>query len=364
MPADSATPVRTFTPWLTRGLAVVNVAVFAAMALAGLDVLHPEPLAYIDWGSNFAPLTAAGEWWRLGTSAFLHFGPLHLLFNCWALWVIGPPVERLFGRGRFLVIYVVAGLAGGLASVAWNPLVNSAGASGAIFGLIGAELAFFTRGGHRVPAGVIRAQRNGLLGFIAYSVIFGFIVPGIDNAAHLGGLATGFGLGWLLARPAGAPASPSRDRAGLLAATLLAAGLAVAGAQLARYSAAHHAAEQAYLLEWRQVVQAEPDIVARMNEVMSAARDGRLGDRQVVSWLEGRGIPFYRDAARRLAQRTLPRGSPLADDQQRALDFVRARAAGLELLAAGIRENDRAKLEQAIGQLSPPAGGHSDARDP
>jgi len=229
MPTDPEPRARSLTPWLTRALTFANVAVFAVMALAGVDVLRPPPLEYIDWGSNFAPLTADGEWWRLVTATFLHFGPLHLLFNAWALWSIGSLVERLFGHARFGSIYMLAGLVGGLASVAWNPLVNSAGASGAIFGLIGAQLAFFTRGGHRLPTELVRAQRNSTLAFIAYSVTFGFIVPGMDNAAHLGGLATGFVTGWLLARPLGVKVSRSQAQASVLWTIAVAAARLAAG---------------------------------------------------------------------------------------------------------------------------------------
>jgi membrane associated rhomboid family serine protease len=330
MPTDPEPRARSLPPWLTRALVVANVAVFAAMALAGVDVLRPGPLEYIDWGSNFAPLTTAGEWRRLVTATFLHFGPLHLLFNAWALWSIGSLVERLFGHARFGAIYLAAGVMGSLASVAWNPLVNSAGASGAVFGIIGAQLAFFTRGGHRLPAEVVRAQRNSTLAFIAYSVTFGFIVPGIDNAAHLGGLTTGFVIGWLLARPLGAPASRSQEWTSMLWATAVVATLAVGGVAAARWSAQAHAGEQGWLLEWRRYAQAEPAMLSDMSRVMTAARDGRVNDAEVVAWLEGTGIPFYGDAAARFAARSLPPGSPLAG------------------------ERDRDKVEQAIAELTAP----------
>lgn len=362
MPTDEAQQARPFTPWLTRALTLANVAVFAAMAVAGVDVLRPGPLDYIDWGSNFAALTATGEWWRLATAPFLHFGPLHLLFNAWALWSIGSLVERLFGHARFGAIYAVAGIAGSLASITWNPLVNSAGASGAVFGIIGAQLAFFTRGGHRIPAEVVRAQRNSTLAFIGYSVTFGFIVPGIDNAAHLGGLATGFAMGWLLARPLGVPASRSRERAGIMLAIALAAIVTAGGIAVARVSARAHADEQAWLLEWRRYAQAEPAMLAGMNEIMTAARDRRVGDAEVVEWLEATGIPFYADATARFAAQSLPPDSPLAGERDRALAFVQHRASALELFAKGVRERNRAEVERAIEELSmpmePAAGGN------
>ena len=356
MTTPHGAPPTPATPWLTRALTVANVGVFLAMAVAGVDVLRPGPLDSIDWGSNFAPLTVGGEWWRLASAMFPHFGPLHLLFNAWALWAIGSLVERLFGHVRFGAISVVAGIAGSLASVAWNPLVNSAGASGAIFGIIGAQLAFFTRGGHRVPASIVRAQRNSTLAFIAYSVTFGFIVPGIDNAAHLGGLASGFAMGWLLARPLGASLPAARQRLGVLVAVALAAALMAGGAALARVSAGAHAGEQAWLLEWRRYAREEPSVLSGMGEVMKAARDGRVGDAEVVRWLEETGIPFYRDAANRLAAPELPAGSPLADERARTLAFVRRRASAMELLAGGVRHGSREEIERAVTELAAPAG--------
>jgi len=341
-----------FVPWITRALVVANVLVFLLTAAAGGGVLRADGDRLIDWGTNFAPLTGAGEWWRLATAMFLHFGLVHLLFNTWALWVIGSLVERLYGHARFAAIYAVAGLAGGLASMTWNPIANSAGASGAIFGIIGAQLAFFMRGGHRIPAAVVRAQRNSTLGFIAYAVVFGLAVPGIDNAAHLGGLATGFALGWLLTQPLGGILSRREVRRGVLGAALLSALLLAVGVTSAGWAAGRHAEEQGYLLDWRQVVREEPVVLAGMQRLMSDARDGRIGDAEVLAWLEDTGIPFYRGAAGKLGRHRLPDGSPLAADQAGTLEFVQGRAAAMGLFADGIRENDRGKLERATRLLA------------
>jgi len=358
-PGPAAPPV--FVPWVTRALAAANVLVFLLTAAAGGGVLRANGDRFIDWGTNFAPLTGAGEWWRLATAMFLHFGLIHLLFNTWALWVIGSLVERLYGHARFTAIYAVAGLAGGLASMTWNPIANSAGASGAIFGIIGAQLAFFMRGGHRIPAAVVRAQRNSTLGFIGYAVVFGLVVPGIDNAAHLGGLAIGFALGWLLTQPFGSALDRSAARRGVLGAGILSVLLLVVGVATAGWAAGRHAQEQAYLLDWRQVLREEPAVLAQMQQLMSDARDGRAGDAEVLAWLEDTGIPFYRGAAQALGRHHLPEGSPLASDQAGVLEFVRGRAAAMGLLAEAVREKDRAKLERATRLLTgaedrPPPG--------
>lgn len=338
-------------PWVTQALVAVNVAVFGAMLAAGAGLLRPDPLVHIAWGSNFGPLTLDGEWWRLGTAAFLHFGLLHLVFNMWALWASGGLVERLFGPARYAVIFAASGLVASLASVAWNPLVNSAGASGAIFGVLGAQLAFFLRARHGIPPEVIRAQRNSTLTFIAYAVIFGITVPGIDNAAHLGGLAAGISLGWLLAPPARMPASAAFRPVDTAMAIALVVILLAGGCRLAMHSAAGHREEQAYLRSWLWFAGHEQQIVTQTNEVLAAARARQISDAEVAGRLETEVLPLWVEARDRIGDPQLPSDSALREEQARLFGYTRARAKGFRLMIEGIRENDREKLERAVALL-------------
>jgi len=148
-------------------------------------------------GAKVTPLIVQGEYWRLLTSMFLHIGFTHLAFNGYALLVLGIELERLFAWPRFLAIYFISGLFGSLASYAFSDSI-SAGASGAIFGLIGALAAFFAL--HRERLGAWgRARLGNTLFLIAINLFLGFTQPGIDNLGHLGGLLAGLGLGWALA---------------------------------------------------------------------------------------------------------------------------------------------------------------------
>src|SRR6478609_5029586 len=131
-------------PWVRRGESTItltqvlfgaNIAVFLAMALASGSVMGFPGDTSIHFGANFGPYTLSGDWWRLVTYMFLHGGAMHILFNMWCLWDLGRLCESLYGRWTFAAIYLIAGVSGGLASVGWNPIVNSVGASGAIFGL-------------------------------------------------------------------------------------------------------------------------------------------------------------------------------------------------------------------------------------
>jgi len=160
----------------------------------------------VAWGSNAGDRTLHGEWWRLVTSLFLHGSLLHLVFNMLALWQVGVLVERLFGSARFIALYAIAGVCGSIASVMWNPHVNSVGASGAIFGLIGGLFAFMRRENSGVPPTVVRDLRGSLLPFLVFSLVAGFAYPHTDNAAHIGGLVGGWLAGHLLARSLHVPA--------------------------------------------------------------------------------------------------------------------------------------------------------------
>jgi rhomboid protease GluP len=189
--------------YVTKALVAPNILVFGAAGLAGAGFFVPNAEVLEAWGTNFGPLTTNGQWWRLVTSLFLHLGVFHVALNMCALYVGGRLAERLFGSQAFALPYFSAGLAGSLGSLIWNPAVNSAGASGAIFGVYGAMLAFFLRKHSAVPASIISQQRWSGVTFIGFNLMNGFSHAGIDNAAHIGGLSVGIVMGLVLARPLG-----------------------------------------------------------------------------------------------------------------------------------------------------------------
>jgi rhomboid protease GluP len=188
-------------PAVTQVLVILNCLVFAYTVFAGAGLMAVNAPLLVKFGTNFGPLTLNGQWWRLFTSLFLHFGLFHLALNMWALWNVGQLAERLYGSPYFLVLYIFAGLCGSLLSLYWHPNLNSAGASGAIFGVLGALFAFMVNPKTRIPASIAAAERNSALIFIFYNLINGFALANIDNAAHIGGLLGGMAMGWLLARP-------------------------------------------------------------------------------------------------------------------------------------------------------------------
>jgi rhomboid protease GluP len=170
--------------FFTYLLLMINILIFFVVESVG-DSQSVETL--IDFGAKYNPSIIEGEWWRIITSMFLHIGLLHLFMNMLAVYYLGSIVERIYGSLRFLFIYFLAGIGGGLASFAFSMNV-SAGASGALFGLFGALLYFGTI--HKQI--FLQTMGKGVLLVIAINVVFGFTVPQIDNAAHLGGLLAGF----------------------------------------------------------------------------------------------------------------------------------------------------------------------------
>lgn len=166
---------------LTKALVALNVAIYLA-ELAGGASLNADRGWIFENGALYGPLVAAGDWWRLITAAFLHYGPFHLGMNMLALWWFGAPLEEALGRGRFLLLYLVAGLAGSAGALIASPTAVTVGASGAIFGILGAALVLERQG---TPV------FGGALTLIVINLAFTFAVPNISIGGHLGGLAGG-----------------------------------------------------------------------------------------------------------------------------------------------------------------------------
>ena len=180
--------------WL---LLAINVVVWLLMQLIG-GFLNQDVDLLLRFGAMFGPLIATGEYWRFFTAMFLHANLLHLFFNCFALFIFGRLVEGVYGYTRFTAIYLLAGLSGGVLSYMFNKTAIAVGASGAIFGILGALAAYFVV--HRNTFGEMgRRNLTGLATVAAINLAIGLLIPNIDNWAHFGGLAGGFVMGLALA---------------------------------------------------------------------------------------------------------------------------------------------------------------------
>jgi membrane associated rhomboid family serine protease len=172
-------------PIVTRVLVGINVALFVLMLGVG------ERRMLIYFGANGLLIDEGGEWYRIVTSAFLHWGLIHLAFNMWALWNIGPAVERALGRVGFGVVYAAALMGGSAGALLVKPAALTAGASGAIFGLLGALVILYRRAG-------IDIWRSGLGLTLGLNLLITVSIPQISIGGHLGGFVGGLLATWLL----------------------------------------------------------------------------------------------------------------------------------------------------------------------
>lgn len=177
-------------PIITYILLAINIIAYIAIALLGSQIWELEPNVLYKYGAlvNLDQMINNMDYIRLITSVFLHGGLLHLLFNMYSLYIIGPQLESFFGKFKYIVIYLVSGICGNLLSMLFlSDRYVSVGASGAIFGLLGALLYFGYH--YRVYlSGVIKSQ---IIPLIAVNLLIGFMMTGINNVAHIGGLIGG-----------------------------------------------------------------------------------------------------------------------------------------------------------------------------
>jgi membrane associated rhomboid family serine protease len=188
----------THTPYVTYAIIATCVAVFAIDAFLGAGAsltggVGPLGEQHLINGQ----LVAAGEWWRIFTSAFFHLGLIHLGFNMYVLYLYGPIAEHLYGHVEYLLIYLLCAAGGSILTILVDPGAFAAGASGAIFGLVGLLFAV-SRRHHAMLGPQARRMVAGTGGYLIFLLVFTFVVPGISWTGHLGGLAVGAVLGFAL----------------------------------------------------------------------------------------------------------------------------------------------------------------------
>ncbi len=274
--AEFYAQLKRVTPYafVTPALVLINVGVFVAMIAAGVDLMSPSIEHLLSWGANYAPMTTGGEWWRLLTSNYLHIGIIHIAFNMYVLWDAGRLVERLLGNIGFIIMYVLSGVFGSFTTVLWNPVVVSAGASGAVFGVYGCLIGYLLLSRGSIPNKVLKHIGSSALAFIAYNVFYAIGEEGIDMAAHVGGLATGFLCGVIMRLPL-ALGSPGRRWVG----NWIVGGIGAAVIAVAIGNGMGHVVDvQAALFRFGEV---EERVLAKFNDTVEKAQAGELSDGQV-----------------------------------------------------------------------------------
>lgn len=338
-----------FTPrvLVTPVIVALNLGLFVVMAASGVGLISPEADALVRWGATYGPFTASGEWWRLLSAMFIHIGLLHVAMNMWVLWTAGPLVERLLGHSGFALVYLLSGLAGGLASLAWNPAVVSAGASGAVFGVYGALLAFLLRRRRLMPLAVLQSLRSSTLIFVGFNMVFGLMHKGIDMGAHVGGLVGGFLFALPLCHPLTEAVWRTRWRRNL--AVLVAGAALLAGAGwLLRNDAG------VLQRELDRFVQIEQRSVDRYNSALKQVREGKMSDPELAQVLRRDVLPDWQAARRRIEHirdhNNLP--SIYLRRAKQLLRYMSLREKGWRLLAKALVAQDREEADRATRLLN------------
>jgi rhomboid protease GluP len=330
---------------VTPILVAVNGLAFAWALSAGAGILTPNAAALIRAGSNFGPFTLDGQWWRLLSSLFLHFGLLHLVINMWTLWQAGRLAERLFGSMQFVLLYLFAGLCGNVAGLLWDPGVNTAGTSAALCGVLGALLAFILRTGTRVPLEVSSGLRISGSVFVLYSLANGLAHSGCENSALLGGLSGGFAIGWLLTRPLNVEGRSSY--VGQLSLATLGGALTLGALAWplihpnATKAAEWRFRDELQLYSWdQQRAQAEQRALDQQQIKGNITRPqwGELIAKDI--------LPRWEAAEGRFTSVHLPPESALAPLQAQIVSYLDERRVALTVLSEAARYNDAEKLRQ------------------
>jgi len=336
---------------LTSTLVLINAVVFLLMLKAGSGLWHSASGVPLAWGANFGPATQDGQWWRLLTAMFVHFGLVHLVLNMWALWDVGRLVERLLGPLRFALIYAGAGLIGNLLSlvIQGNQAV-SGGASGAIFGLYGAMLVSLWRERAQVERREFRWIFGVAVVFTLLTLGMGWLASGIDNAAHLGGLISGACLGSLLARR-WSPRSPALLRERGLAALALVLGIA---------ALVTHIPEPTYLMgdemraraAIRQFLTEDQRVSQRWNQLLAARPatlgGGNLSFDELAGRIEDNVTAVYDNSFEQLTAANPGTGAPSAKTLEDLQTYAALRADASRDLVDGLRHKDQEKIRQAL----------------
>jgi membrane associated rhomboid family serine protease len=329
-------------PRITNILVLTNVIVFLCMIYSGVSASEPKIQDLLDWGANFGPLTMDGQPWRLFTSMFIHIGILHLLFNMSVLIDLGTLIERLLGPFALLALYLSAGLFGSLGSLAWNATMVSAGASGAIFGLLGGLIIMLVLNREQIPLEVLKRFQNSLLMFLVFSFYLGFASAQIDHAAHVGGLVSGAIGGLILSLQFSwqRKGQPAYILAGWLVASLM--GLYLGFHELNQ--------KPSSVLTWdrtiREFAAVEVQLITRYDQGAVAAQKQELNDFELANLIDLEILPKWSEYHDRFVQiQANWVGKPVPKTLD-FLNYLRVRQEAFEKISKGLRNGDGALFQE------------------
>ncbi|HEV7609235.1 MAG TPA: rhomboid family intramembrane serine protease [Steroidobacteraceae bacterium] len=327
---------------MTYGLFAMCVLMFIVTLLNGATWFASDGVAQMNWGANYGPFTISGQWWRLLTYSLLHIGVVHLTFNMWALVSFGAVAERLYGSFRYALICVAASVVAGLASVVANPAIVSAGVSGVIFGIFGALLAAHLSG-ESIPRSVGRSLRNSTLVFTVVALIGGFIIKGVDNAAHLGGLAAGFCAGLAFQSP--------RVVVRIAAPAALATLALLAAVMLHQRAFSATGAEKQYWETLRWFALGEESAVKTWAGLQKLAASSQIDDDGLAARIDKELIPFWTEASARFKPIKPVPGTKLASAHDYLQSLAEGRLHAFQTCVIGLRKHDNEIARACVEEM-------------
>lgn len=326
-------------PAMTILITIANVAVFAWMVASGVDYLAPDGNTLISWGADFGPRTMNGEWWRMGTCLFLHFGIVHLGMNMLVLWGLGRLTERLVGSVGFAIAYLISGIAGSIVSLTWNPQGISAGASGAVFGVAGILLGFVLLRRDTIPAQVRNQLLLSMAKFLLLNSVIGFSVARVDMAAHTGGFLAGVICGLILSQPISLTMRVRRKFRNL---SLLITAAALVPIGIMALPPAPTDIES----ELQRLGSVERDVCELVNTIQQQASDGAINEQEYAKQLREQVLPTWSDYRNDVEGLSKLDGANQEYFSQ-ILGYIELRGQSWQLLAEGLQEQDRNKLKRS-----------------
>jgi membrane associated rhomboid family serine protease len=330
-------PLLIATPrvWATWVLVIANVAYYGLMVAKGVHFIEPTGESLLPWGANYPPRTTAGEWWRLGSAMFIHFGVIHLAMNMVVLVQIGPFVERLYGNVAFMLAYLLSGLMASLASIVFHSDGVCAGASGAVFGAFGLLVAYVLKFKGSIPAEVSSRLLRNAGTFLGINFFYGITRADIDMSAHVAGMAAGLVLGFGLALPIADWERRGRRNLGI---AIAAAVLVIGGAAVMPHPVDMRA-------EYKAIEEMEARVLDRYNNAVKS----NLSDEEFAKVLETKVLPEWREYRARLDSHSL-RGSA-AEWREHVSRYMRDRQAGWELMLDGLKVHDAKKVKDGSQKI-------------
>ena len=339
---------------VTLTLIALNGLVFLAMLTQGAGWWHATTGLPLAWGANFGPATKDGEWWRLASAMFLHFGVFHLGMNMFSLWDGGRLVERMFGSTRFILIYVAAGLTGNLLSLfAQGDQAVSAGASGAIFGVYGALITYLWLARHQQNASEFKRLFWVALTFSTLAIGLGFFIKGIDNYAHLGGLGGGLLMGLMLAPADVAAPRPAKGQTRALAGfgLMMAVTLMILFMPDPPYRWSEEQRAQSEINAFKNT---DIRLNAEWHHLVDRARQGELTFDQLAGEIETQIAVPYKNSFEQLSRLHLDPDAPSAPALQALRLYTENRAETSRAIARALREKELARMRQSEGETERP----------